>query len=135
MTPGPPGEAAERHLHQAPTTCPVCGERLMLTRLGCAGCGTELSGTFPTCTYCGLDSGDREMLRVFLSSRGNMKELERHLGVSYPTARQRFGELLVRLGLAEQTPAVPSREDVLARLAVGEIDVEQAAALLGEPSG
>ena len=47
------------------------------------------------------------MLRVFLVSRGNMKELERFLGVSYPTARQRFAELLERLGLAEP-PAEPA---------------------------
>lgn len=120
--------------HQAPRDCPVCGQRLAVTRLGCPGCGTELSGAFASCAYCGLDAADREMLRVFLVSRGNMKELERFLQVSYPTARQRFGELLTRLGLAEDS-APPTREEVLTRLAAGEIDVEQAAALLGEPAG
>jgi hypothetical protein len=71
------------------------------------------------------------MLRVFLVSRGNMKELERHLGVSYPTARQRFAELLVELGFESRTETVrATREDVLSRLAAGELDVDEAATLL-----
>ena len=69
---------------------------------------------------------DRQVLRVFLASRGNMKELERHLGVSYPTARARFDALLARLGLAAERPAPSPKVDLLEQLAKGEIDVEQA---------
>jgi hypothetical protein len=73
------------------------------------------------------------MLRVFLVSRGNMKELERHLGVSYPTARQRFADLLVDLGFeprSESGVVRATREDVLSRLAAGELNVDEAAELL-----
>jgi hypothetical protein len=70
-----------------------------VTQLGCPTCGTGLSGQFRSCEFCGLDEAERDVLRVFLSSRGNMKELERHLGVSYPTARARFDDLLRALGL------------------------------------
>lgn len=66
------------------------------------------------------------MLRVFLASRGNMKELERHLGVSYPTARARFDALLGRMGLTPERPAAGSSVDLLERLARGEIDVDAA---------
>ena len=119
------------HEHRAPRDCPVCGAQLTTTRLGCRECGTELSGSFAACAYCGLDDAQREVLRVFLVSRGNMKELERHLGVSYPTARQRFGEVLAALGLeGGSEPVGPSREDVLSRLAGGELGVDEAAALL-----
>lgn len=109
----------------APRDCPVCGERLALTRLSCRACETELSGEFEACEFCALGREDREVLRVFLASRGNMKELERHLGVSYPTARARFDALLTRLGLAPERPA-PARVDLLERLAKGEIDVDEA---------
>ena len=91
--------------HRAPRDCPVCGDHLATTRLGCTSCGTEIAGLFASCAYCGLGTDDQEMLRVFLVSRGNMKELERFLGVSYPTARQRFAELLERLGMAEPAAA------------------------------
>ena len=33
--------SAPSHLHRAPADCPVCGERLAVSRLGCPGCGTE----------------------------------------------------------------------------------------------
>jgi hypothetical protein len=117
---------SRRSARSAPRDCPVCGERLALTRLTCRDCGTELSGDFDTCEFCSLGPEDRDVLRVFLASRGNMKDLERHLGVSYPTARARFDALLARLGLApERQPAGP-RVELLERLAKGEIDVEEA---------
>ena len=118
----------------APRQCPVCGDTLALTRLGCRSCGTELSGSFEACQYCALGGDDRELLAVFLSSRGNIKELERHLGVSYPTARARFEALLGRLGLTgDEAPPPHARLDeagVLARLAAGEIDVDSAERLI-----
>jgi hypothetical protein len=103
----------------------VCGERLALTRLSCPGCETELSGMFEACEFCSLDAEDRQMLLVFLKSRGNMKELERHLGVSYPTARARFDRLLTTLGV-EGPDEPPVHLDVLESLARGEIDVGEA---------
>lgn len=112
-------------LRAAPRDCPVCGRRLALTRLSCRECGTELSGGFETCEFCALGKDDREVLRVFLSSRGNMKELERHLGVSYPTARARFDSLLARLGLGEKAAPDP-RLSTLEQLARGEIDIDEA---------
>jgi len=123
----------DRHRHQrhAPRDCPVCGDRLALTRLSCQACGTELSGAFEACDFCSLGSDDRQVLRVFLASRGNMKDLERHLGVSYPTARARFDTLLAKLGI--ERPAAPAEDaddgpslDVLERLAQGDIDVDEA---------
>lgn len=143
-----------RRSHAAPRRCPVCGETLALTRLGCRSCGTELSGSFEACEYCSLGAEDRDMLAVFLASRGNMKELERHLGVSYPTARARFETLLGRLGLAAEGlgagdlaaggPAGPGEVpgpgvgvdevEILERLARGEIDVDEAERLMGTGS-
>ena len=88
-----------RTLHRPLTTCPVCSGELITTRLGCRACGTELVGEFGSCSFCALDDAELDLLRVFLSSRGNLRELEKHLGVSYPTARARFADLLAELGL------------------------------------
>jgi hypothetical protein len=69
-----------------------------------------------------------------------MRDLERHLGVSYPTARARFDDLLRRLGLASaaagasadaagRRPVVPTEAERLATLralAQGDLDVDEA---------
>ncbi len=114
----------------APRTCPVCGDQLHLTRLSCAGCGTELSGDFETCEFCALGPADRRLLRLFLSSRGNLKAIERQLGVSYPTVRARLDQLLARLGLDPEGGPQESPLEVLQALARGELDLEQAQARL-----
>lgn len=110
-----------------PLNCPVCSERLAVTRLSCPACSTELSGVFATCEFCGLTDEDRDVLRVFLASRGNMKELERHLGVSYPTARARFDGLLSRMGIERPAPApASSRLELMEQVARGEIEIDEA---------
>ncbi|MDQ1375354.1 MAG: hypothetical protein QOJ09_2692 [Actinomycetota bacterium] len=107
-----------------PRDCPVCGDELALTRLSCSSCGTELSGAFEACDFCALNAEERELLRVFLASRGNMKELERHLGVSYPTARARYDGLLAKLGI--ERPAPDPDVETLESLARGDLDVDEA---------
>jgi hypothetical protein len=133
------------HTHVPPSDCPVCGHRLNITQLGCQSCGTALTGLFTSCPYCSLGETDRKILHTFLASRGNMRELARDLGVSYPTARQRFAELLDRLGIestdadagaerrTERWEDTGEREDVLRRLAAGEIDLDEAEGLLRQP--
>lgn len=123
-----------RASHRAPSECPVCADQLEVTRLGCATCGTELAGVFASCPFCALNDTDLEMLKVFLTSRGNMREVEKHLGVSYPTARARFAAMLVTLGLekaegtAEAAPA--TRDHVLAEVAAGNLSPAEAQRLL-----
>lgn len=117
--------------NHAPRSCPVCGEQLHLTRLSCQGCGTELSGDFESCEFCALSPSDRELLKLFLGSRGNLKAVERQLGVSYPTVRGRVDSVLARLGIESREPATESRLGLLQALARGEVDLEQARARLG----
>jgi hypothetical protein len=85
-----------------------------------------LSGAFTSCEFCVLSNEDREVLRVFLASRGNMKELERHLGVSYPTARARFDALLVKIGIDRPSPAAPTRVELMEQVARGELTIDEA---------
>lgn len=138
----PAADRPERNSFRAPRECPVCADRLRVTQLGCDACGTGISGEFDRCDFCALDAGALDVLTVFLTSRGNMKELERHLGVSYPTARARFDDLLRKLDLAPVPEAEPAagtpvtgpgtdpRLSTLQALANGELDVEQARRLI-----
>lgn len=78
-----------------------------------------------------------ELLHVFLAARGNAKELERHLNVSYPTARARLDDLLATIGITPSPPPRPSRREVLDAVNRGELSTDDALTELssdGRPS-
>ncbi len=134
------------------STCPVCESQLHVTRLHCNTCGTTIEGEFSVGRFAHLGRDQMLLLEGFLRSRGNLRELERELGVSYPTIRGRVEGLLRALGLGDGAPlpqATPTeapaaargvdpatRRAVLERLARKEITAEEAAAALrGESAG
>lgn len=130
------------------STCPVCEGELAITRLHCRSCGTALEGEFGVGRFGRLSREQLTLLESFLRSRGNLKDLERELGISYPTVRGRIEALLRALGLADgDEPAVEEpvqadapnpvndddadeRRDILDRLARREISAEDAAEAL-----
>jgi len=127
------------------STCPVCEGRLQVTRLHCNTCGTTIEGEFNVGRFARLGRDQMSLLESFLRSRGNLRELERELGISYPTVRGRVETLLRVLGLGDG-PAQPAepvaapaaeptidpelRRSVLERLSRHELTAEQAAAAL-----
>ena len=134
------------------SNCPVCEARLQVTRLHCNTCGTTIEGEFNVGRFARLGRDQMSLLESFLRSRGNLRELERELGLSYPTVRGRVETLLRALGLGEGPGPQPAdaaaaaapanepqidpelRRSVLERLARHELTADQAAAALrGEP--
>ncbi len=129
--------------HDVIAICPVCAGDLGVTRLQCRSCGTALEGDFSVGRFARLDRDQLALLESFVRSRGNLREMERELGISYPTVRNRV-ELLVRaLGLGDAAEvAEPSealdpqideaavaagRQAILERLARHDISAEEAA--------
>lgn len=82
--------------------CPVCGEKLRVIRLGCPECGCELPADRPLNAYDYLTAEAAEFMRVFLRCRGNLKEVQSALNISYPTARKRLEDLLAELGFSDE---------------------------------
>lgn len=122
-------------------TCPVCDHELSVTRLHCRECGTTLEGEFSVGRFGRLSRDQLSLLESFLRSRGNLREMERELGLSYPTIRGRVDALVRALGLggaeapaSESTGAVvidpDLRRQILERLARHEIGAEEAAVAL-----
>lgn len=119
---------------QLPSFCPACGERLSITALGCPACETAITGCFEPGACAALEPRLKTFHDVFLKSRGNIKDVERTLGISYPTVRGLLDELLAVLFPDENRTADDNRVtdagDVLARLEAGEITAAVAARLL-----
>ncbi|MEZ4240637.1 MAG: DUF2089 family protein [Myxococcota bacterium] len=111
-----------------PARCPSCQGDLVVVRLECDACGTAVDGRYAPCPVCRLDDALRTLFEQFLDARGNLKEVQRTLGVSYPTERQRIDVMFRELGRGAGPAQSP--RDVLRRLRAGEIDVDQAERLL-----
>lgn len=109
--------------------CPVCGEPLEVVRLHCRSCDTSVEGHFDIGRFAALGPEQLDFLETFLRARGNIREVERELGLSYPTVRSRLDGLLTSLGLmasaTEDEPAA-DRRAVLDALERGEITAEEA---------
>ena len=84
--------------HDVISICPVCSNELSVTRLHCRSCGTTLEGDFSVGRFGRLDRDQLALLESFLRSRGNLREMERELGISYPTVRSRVEALVRTLG-------------------------------------
>lgn len=124
-----------------PTHCPVSGEPLEVTRLASPVSGVVVEGRFEPNEFALLPPEPLEFLRIFVRVRGNLKEAERILGVSYPTVRARFERMLEALGYdAPDAPAASegrrdAANEILGLLEAGEIDADEATARLKAPEG
>lgn len=120
--------------YRAPGRCPVCGETFRIARVKCDSCGSELSGDFAPCKFCSLDAQNYRFLESFLRCRGNIREVERDLGISYPTVRNSLDALLTALGYAkpEEQGKESAKKDILDRLARKELSSADALAMLEE---
>lgn len=129
--------------HDVISTCPVCANELAVTRLHCRSCGTTLEGDFSVGRFGRLNRDQLSLLESFLRSRGNLREMERELGISYPTVRSRVEALVRALGFGpradaedidepptEAVPAQRTRAEILEALARHEITAEDAAAAI-----
>jgi len=137
--------------------CPTCGGEFAVTELTCTVCDTVVRSHYDPCPFCRLAPEDLAFMLLFVRSRGNVKDMERELGVSYWTIRGRLNEVITSMGLEPTGEGEPSevpfadaqpreqlaggagraagqaaaRQDVLDRLRRGELSAEQAAEELG----
>jgi hypothetical protein len=129
--------------HDVISTCPVCSSELAVTRLHCRSCGTSLEGDFSVGRFGRLGRDQLALLESFLRSRGNLREMERELGISYPTVRSRVEALVRTLGFgprsdaedvdapaADPTAGPGTRAEILEALARHELSAEAAAAAI-----
>ncbi len=143
--------------HDVIAICPVCAHELSVTRLRCGECGTVIEGEFGVGRFGRLTREQTLVLESFLRSRGNLRDMERELGISYPTVRARVEALVRALGFGPRDEAEPSagaagdavppaggeattastpddvaasRRDVLERLSRHELTAEEAASTI-----
>lgn len=120
-------------MYHAPEQCPTCGQSLEIRELSCPVCETVVRGRWAPSPFSRLTPDQQTFLTLFVRSRGNLSDVERTLGVSYPTVRAKLEEIINALEepAPAPAPAAPSsRDEILQRIARGELAVDEGMRLL-----
>ena len=120
-----------------PQSCPSCSSPLVVTQLNCTACGTGVVGKFELSPFFRLSPESLRFLEAFVRNRGNVKEMERETGESYWAIRRQLDEVIVEMGIeATKSDDVSTRrQEILAQLSRGEINVQEATKLLSQIKG
>lgn len=114
-------------MNKIPSCCPSCRGELTVTELRCKKCLTGIKGDFFLPALASLNQEEEMFLKVFLETRGNIKEMEKRLDLSYPTVRSKLDHLIRALGLGEPAPDTSQKRlEILERLEKGEINTVEA---------
>ena len=123
-------------------TCPSCDGELIIRELYCPACDIQIRGSFSApevAPSLRLNSEQQAFLRLFVMSRGNLSDVERALGVSYPTVRAKLDDLIAAFAAESgSTPAESKqldRDEILTRVADGRLSPDDGMALLRRLAG
>lgn len=116
-------------------SCPTCGGPLAIAAVRCEQCATEVRGRYQPCPFCRLTPEQMNFILLFVQSRGNLSELEKALGVSYPTIRGKLEEI-IRIVSPRPAPtpppsnAIAGRREILSQIAAGKLTAAEGLAAL-----
>ncbi|AAK80942.1 hypothetical protein BJV85_000895 [Clostridium acetobutylicum] len=114
--------------------CPVCGRKLIITRLKCSNCETTIENNFKMSKFEYLTSDQLMFVEVFLKCRGSIKEVEKELNISYPTVRTKLDEVIRALGYntdSENSVNI-GKKKIIDMLEKGEISPDDAIKMLNK---
>src|ERR1700691_380792 len=83
--------------------CPSCDGNLTIARLDCPDCKISIDGEFAPPALLKLTGAQIDFIEVFIKNRGVIREVERELGVSYPTVRARLDDVIATLGYSAKS--------------------------------
>jgi hypothetical protein len=114
------------------TSCPVCTHTLSVTQLHCSHCETKIENTFALTSLFSLSQEQLHFVETFLVCRGNIKEVEKELGISYPTVRGKLNDIVqvLRPGQQMESKQDSDEKKIVELLEHGEITADEALKLL-----
>ncbi|MDY2632120.1 DUF2089 domain-containing protein [Clostridium sp.] len=114
-------------MYKVITSCPVCNKKMKATRLKCSSCKTVIENEFEFSKFEYLSKEQLKFIEVFIMCRGNIKDVEKELGISYPTVRAKLDEVINSLGYKSNSKIIKtSTSDVIEALEKGEISPQEA---------
>jgi len=120
-------------MKRAVSHCPVCNSPLVISRLSCTKCDTAIEGTFGHGLFSNLNDEESRFVELFVICRGNIKEMEKRLGISYPTVRNKLDAVIEKLDKARKPDPETVRKrrlEIIESIKRGEISPDEGAMLL-----
>ena len=113
--------------------CPVCSSNMKATRLSCNTCGTVIENDFSLSKFDRLEADQLAFVEIFLKNRGSIKDVEKEMGISYPTVKGKLNDVIKALGYnVESEERTGNSKSVIDELESGEITPEEALKKLKE---
>jgi hypothetical protein len=105
--------------------CPICGEKLEVTRLHCRNCDTEVGGHFALGRLYHLGPEQLAFVEMFIRCEGKIN----------PAVRARLNDVIRALGYevgeaGKEPVSEEDRKEILAQVSSGDISAEEAIELL-----
>lgn len=125
-------------MHPIPSQCPICGGEIVVTRINCRDCNTNIEGQFFSRTFSQLTPKQMEFVETFIRLEGKITHMEKELNLSYPTIRKLLHDVIRALGYepggAEELDELSEedRQQILNDLDSGNISLEDALKKLKE---
>lgn len=117
-------------MYKVLTKCPVCEGNMKIIKLKCNKCSTIIENEFSFSKFEQLSKEQLNFVEVFLACRGNIKDVEKHLGISYPTVRGKLDTINNLLGLTIKEDTSLEKQKIMDMLENGEISSDEAINLL-----
>ncbi len=127
---------SKNELLAIPKVCPVTGESLYVSELTSAKGEVVIRGKFALPEQDELSEEMQDFLVVFLRARGVISTMEKELGISYPTVRNKIDALLEAMKLEpfkhdkKSEAKAEDRAKILKQLEDGEISAAEAKEML-----
>ncbi len=106
------------------SNCSQCHKPMMVERLTCPTCGLAVEGRFELSPLARLSAEEQVFVAAFVRVHGSIRKMERLLGISYPTVKNRLRVITAKLD--HDLEESPSNMEILEALERGDISVDEA---------
>ncbi len=109
----------------------LIGADLVVTEIQSKKKDITVRGEFQLSKFDYLTKEQQYFIEVFIKNQGNIKQIEKELGISYPTVKKSLEDVTQALGYkVEDSKDDEKRLEIFERIRKGELTIEEAEAQL-----
>jgi hypothetical protein len=107
--------------------CPICQGDITIKEFECQSCDAKIKGDFKTNRFHMFTPQELLFIERFLVNEGNIKLMEKDMGISYPTVKNKLKAITDKLGYQPKQ----SHAEILQELSEGKITAQEAIKKIG----